>query len=449
MTQLRSPAERLAGVLAIAWLLFVACLGATLSLSSRGEAGPPQPGHASTPRSANRDAKARAERGTAGIGHGAGPGRRLSPVYAKAEIHLRFSHRQHLTQGMDCTECHEAAAASTRSSERLIPSSESCDRCHGDAHPRTRAPLLPGPLAAGALACEACHVGIVPGGPPLSSRFESPALHFSHAMHKAGTQAPCESCHRGVEQLALATEAALPSEGDCLRCHDGRVATDRCGSCHPSQAGGRLMTRTRQEPGALLVPGPSSSWGVAHDAAFVMDHRGPAKASGELCKSCHTEASCLECHAGVLRPMRIHASDYLTMHGIEAKGRVSDCDSCHRGGSDCSACHERLGVTQDSGIFATDSGRGFHPADWAGPPGSLAQGHAWAAQQNLSACASCHSEDSCLACHATTNATIPSLGVSPHGDGFWGSARCRTLAAANRRVCLRCHAPFDALLECG
>jgi hypothetical protein len=89
----------------------------------------------------------------------------------------------------------------------------------------------------------------------------------------------------------------------------------------------------------------------------------------------------------------------------------------------------------------------FHPENWSGAPG-MPQGHASSAQRNIGACVSCHSEDSCLACHATTGAVTPGLNVSPHGPSFARSARCDSLASHNRRVCLRCHAPGDPQLEC-
>jgi len=31
------------------------------------------------------------------------------------------------------------------------------------------------------------------------------------------------------------------------------------------------------------------------------------------------------------------------------------------------------------------------------------------------------------------------MGVSPHGPGWRGSARCQALARKNPRLCLRCH----------
>jgi hypothetical protein len=258
-----------------------------------------------------------------------------------------------------------------------------------------------------------------------------------------------------MSKVRLATELQLPSEATCLACHDGTSnpgkATDRCGACHPSSADGRLITRAFDEPAAPpLLPRGRSAWGASHDLAFVRDHAGIAKADPGLCESCHSESDCQDCHSGVLRPMRIHAPDYMTLHAADARAMRSDCSSCHRQQTDCAGCHERTGVMARSaeGAFGVGSPLRFHPSGWstgtAGP-----QGHAFAAQRNLGACVACHEEDTCLSCHATTAATAPGLGFSPHGAGFSGSLRCRSLATANRRVCLQCHAPGDPSLTCG
>jgi hypothetical protein len=66
--------------------------------------------------------------------------------------------------------------------------------------------------------------------------------------------------------------------------------------------------------------------------------------------------------------------------------------------------------------------------------------------RNIRTCVSCHREESCLACHSTDPARGPVF--SPHGPNFGATARCRFLAARNRRSCLKCHALGAAELEC-
>jgi hypothetical protein len=197
-----------------------------------------------------------------------------------------------------------------------------------------------------------------------------------------------------------------------------------------------------------LVPHGRSARGAEHDLAFVEDHAGIAKSNPRLCERCHDETFCTDCHAGTIRPLRLHSGDYLTTHALDARARTQDCQACHRAQSFCIACHERVGFGErDSGAFGVGGELTFHPAGWSGPPG-VPQGHAHAAQRNIGACASCHDEDSCLACHATSSAITPGLSVSPHGPDFARTSRCSALASRNRRVCLKCHAPGDPNLEC-
>ena len=252
-----------------------------------------------------------------------------------------------------------------------------------------------------------------------------------------------------MSKVRLATTAQLPKEADCLTCHDGMGATQRCGACHPTEASGRLRIRAMDRRAMpALVPKGATSWGMAHDLNFVEDHAAQAKSNSKLCESCHDDTFCTDCHAGSIRPLRIHSGDFITTHALDGRARTSNCQACHRTQTFCLGCHQRLGLDNEPGSdFAVGGPLRFHPDGWSGPPG-MPQAHAHAAQRNIAACASCHTEDSCLACHATTDAASPGLGVTPHGPGFTGSARCNALATRNRRVCLKCHAPGTPALDC-
>jgi hypothetical protein len=382
--------------------------------------------------------RARAEvPGTLGVA--SGPRMSGSAVYPAQDIPLRFTHDRHLARSMSCEMCHTKAATSRKSSDLLLPTGVSCDECHGKQHPKP---------ADEPAKCELCHTKVDDGTRLTASvRMPRPMLHFNHELHTKRGSA-CTDCH-DMTHVRLGSVLQLPSEQSCLTCHDGFTATDRCSACHPSGSDGRLMLRA-QDDRALpaLVPHGASSWGAAHSLTFVEDHAAEAKANGKLCGSCHDDAFCIDCHDGPLRPMRIHAGDYLTIHAMDARGAVSDCSSCHRTQTFCQGCHDRLGFNKaDDGEFGVGGALQFHPEGWSGPPG-LPQGHAHAAQRNIGACVSCHTEDTCLACHATTAAALPGLDVSPHGPGFARSARCDALASHSRRMCLRCHAPGDPQLEC-
>ncbi|MCX4244495.1 cytochrome c3 family protein [Paraliomyxa miuraensis] len=374
-----------------------------------------------------------------------GPVRRGSPVYPEQEIPLRFNHGQHLALGIDCSRCHTDVATSTRSRDLNFPRGESCDECHGPQHPRPRGEPA---------RCALCHTEVDADNRVTAGlRAPRPQLVFNHQMHaqfKGQRGSDCEDCHGDMSKVRLATTLQLPREADCLTCHDGFQATERCGACHPTEASGRLATRAQDDRVLpALIPTGRSGWGAAHDLNFVEDHAGISKANPTLCQSCHDESFCLDCHAGALRPLRIHAGDYVTAHALDARARTQDCQSCHRTQTFCLGCHERMGFGErEEGAFGVGGGLRFHPDGWSGPPG-MPQGHAHAAQRNIGACVSCHTEDSCLACHATTGVAAAGLDVSPHGPGFGRSPRCRALASRARRACLKCHAPVDPHLECG
>lgn len=374
---------------------------------------------------------------TAGVD--SGPMMRGGAVYPAQDIPLRFTHDQHLGLGLDCDACHAKAKDSHKSADLLLPTGAACDGCHGAQHPRT--PETPA-------RCSTCHTQLDDQNRLRASvRMPRPLLHFDHAKH-VGAGSSCRDCH-DMKGVRLGSVLQLPSEASCLSCHDGFQAANACATCHPAGADGRLMTRA-QDDRALpaLVPRGANAHGAAHDLAFVEDHTSIAKANPQLCASCHDDTFCTDCHGGSIRPMRIHAGDYLTLHAQDARGAISDCQSCHRQQSFCLGCHERVGFSDRAGgEFGVGGPLQFHPDGWSGAPG-MPQAHAHAAQRNLSSCVSCHTEDSCLACHATTQAAKPGLDVSPHGPDFARSARCDALASHNRRVCLRCHAPGDPQLEC-
>jgi hypothetical protein len=369
-----------------------------------------------------------------------GPRKPGGPIYPAQDIRVRFSHRVHLSEGMQCVQCHTRITSSKVSAQNDLPTGEACDGCHGDQHPQT---------AETSRHCADCHPHVQELRVTATSSISAPTLEFSHAAH-LDRGAACSDCHGDFSEVGLATIRHLPREADCMSCHDGKQASQRCSTCHPSGSDGRLLTAIGDDPVAdALIPRGSSAWGAEHDLAFVQDHAGVAKSNPELCATCHDESSCQDCHAGPIRPLRLHAADYVNGHAVDARAATQDCSSCHSLQVDCRGCHTRIGVSDsdDEGQFGVGSSLRFHPDDWAGPPGSL-QGHAMAAQRNIATCTSCHGEDTCLACHATTEAASPGLDVSPHGPGFANSKRCTTLEAHNHRVCLKCHAPGDIALDC-
>ena len=84
------------------------------------------------------------------------------------------------------------------------------------------------------------------------------------------------------------------------------------------------------------------------------------------------------------------------------------------------------------------------------------QGHeCWAdayvaaeARRNQRSCASCHREDTCLACHSTLQDSRVPGGANPHPVDWLTSGRCRALVSANPRLCLKCHRDGSVAFSC-
>jgi Cytochrome c7 and related cytochrome c len=392
-----------------------------------------------------------------------------SPLIFPAQtIPLAFDHARHLKLGARCETCHVAAPTSTSAADDLIPAEAACRACH--EIDRT-APAKVVPPGAPAARCDACHVGwMPPPGPagafaePPRVRVTPPNLKFNHRLHVSRGMG-CEACHTNVALEGLATRDDLPKMATCLACHDGKQTTSRCGACHLTEPDGRLRTNLASAATAALGlagTGPLEPSGVlrgfdAHGPTFARDHAQAGREEG-YCLSCHKRSECVDCHGGTVRPMDIHPSDYVSLHGNDARRNTPDCSSCHREQSFCIACHQRAGVAPDAtgGVPGTPArnpfGTGtqektFHPPGWvredaaAGP-----SGHSRQARLNIRSCVSCHREESCLSCHSADPTRGP--GVSPHGPAFWGTARCKALSSRNRRACLKCHALSAPELDC-
>ncbi|MDB4980277.1 MAG: cytochrome c family protein [Myxococcales bacterium] len=390
-------------------------------------------------------------------------------IFPAQVIPLRFDHARHLKLSVKCETCHVSASTSTSAADNLIPAEAACRQCH--EIDRARPTLVPagGPAAR----CDACHVGDTAGWMPRGATFSTPPrvelarpnLKFNHRLH-VSRGVGCELCHGNVATKAFATRDDLPKMALCLGCHDGKQATSRCAACHLTEPDGRLKTSLASAATAALGPaglGKLVPSGVlrgldAHGPMFARDHAqvGRQGETDGYCLSCHKRSECVDCHGGVVRPFDIHPSDYVSLHGVDARRNTPDCSSCHRAQSFCVGCHQRTGVAADP----EGGGRGqqprnpfgtgtqlkqFHPPGWVGEGGATS-GHAQQARRNIRACASCHREESCLGCHSTD--PTRGMNVSPHGPAFGGTARCRALSQKNRRACLKCHALGAAEIDC-
>jgi hypothetical protein len=153
------------------------------------------------------------------------------------------------------------------------------------------------------------------------------------------------------------------------------------------------------------------------------------------------------CHNGVSKPLKIHPNNWILTDPIASRKNSPDCSSCHKSQNFCNDCHTAMGVGGDDGIYGRTSKKlNFHPEGWndmtagRGDPNH----HAFQAQRNIRTCASCHTEATCLQCHAGQGI---GLGINPHPLGFKG-ANCVRMKRMNPRVCVKCHLPTSAEYRC-
>lgn len=339
-----------------------------------------------------------------------------------------FPHKYHVEEeGLACTDCHAAAPSSRASADALLPESAVCRDCHEE--------------------------GAVTMSPPAAVR----DLEFDHAHHVADLGIDCETCHRGLREERVRAAGYLPAMDQCMTCHNGGAAPRDCESCH------------RVDRAALR---PAS-----HGAGWKAEHGPLARIADASCVPCHAVSDCQECHDGALLVeqaslgaarqipftpqaegsaglvvQRVHGLQFRFLHGIEARGKGTECLTCHEldSGDFCAECHNPAG---DAGV---------RPA-WHGGSGwtTLGRGsgggrHAELARRDLEACAACHEprgdDPVCLQCHIDRTfgkgndpATHASTFADDIGDGDFHDDdgalcfTCHTRQEVTDGFCTYCH----------
>ncbi|MCB9556216.1 MAG: hypothetical protein H6707_08955 [Deltaproteobacteria bacterium] len=353
-----------------------------------------------------------------------GAARARSVVYP-AIVGLRFDHERH--RKVDCMRCHAGVERSTSAAARHLPREQVCRKCHASQTRKDDSPSAR--KAAGG--CSYCHQQTDAKRLPPALRAVQATLHFSHRLHGARA-IDCASCHGAGGEM--------PTKRTCLGCHAQRGATKRCSACHPQRADGRL--KLELGGGRRLVP-RSATYGDAHQLGFGSSHAQIARTRPGQCDRCHRPQDCQACHAATLRPMSIHAGDYIAKHALDARHNRPNCASCHRHQTFCLSCHRRSKVANASedSRFRPNGPRDFHPPGWSS---SLvgAEHHRFRARRALRSCTSCHREADCVRCHQA--AKLGGGGFSPHGENFARTLRCASLRRRNARVCAKCHSPIPS-----
>ncbi|MBT3342428.1 MAG: cytochrome c3 family protein [Gemmatimonadetes bacterium] len=327
-----------------------------------------------------------------------------------------FPHQYHVEEeGIECADCHEGVEESRAASDHLLPEPDMCLDCHEEGDVRLDYPVA------------------------------ERSIYFDHARHTQELELECTTCHTGLFDEAVRSTGYLPVMDDCMACHNGGAAPRDCESCHV-------------EDRAVLQPD-------THTADWAELHGPEASFADASCVPCHAVTDCEDCHAGgqlseladlgaarqsPFAPLldgsavnainAVHGLNFRYLHGIEARGKSSDCLTCHEidTGDFCAECHNPAG---DEGLRPIWHGG----ADWGALAGAIGSGggrHAEMARRDMENCAVCHDargdDPTCLQCHIDRT---PGLGNDPstHSRDFADEIGEGDFHDDDTAVCYTCH----------
>jgi len=276
-----------------------------------------------------------------------------------------FSHKKHLDVKVKCVRCHGDVEKSTVASDNLMPKEANCMRCHELKKPKPK--------------CPDCHENVEDAIHLTALNLH---LKFSHSKHTE-KEVECLECHGEIRNSLKTKDDTLPQMSLCRKCH--AISVDNCDYCH-------AIWEDKQLTSIDVALFPSEKPRLSHpkDGVGKLNFRSPG-----LWRNMHKrlsyggDAPCTRCHKGDFRPDS-HGTNYLTLHGEDAKFTVNTCNVCH-GQSDCRECHSQNIVNMEE----------VHPDEttWTYDFHSPKH-HAFAAKRNMLSCASCHTEEDCIACHS-------------------------------------------------
>lgn len=354
-----------------------------------------------------------------------------------------FNHTRHAKVFPTCTACHSAASEGFG---ELLPTGAGCAACHdGTIQPR---------------------VSWTPPAPAGTN------LRFTHGEHgrtvatHAGVDSTlaCGACHTPAGSPWMTVESAVVPQ--CLSCHGVRgthlaVPDTACATCHLTLA--QATTLTEKQVAAFEAP-PSHA-----DSGFMSaGGHGRLAAAGTgpntfgvapSCATCHAREFCISCHVNAPETPTIQAlaldpkslaiavrmgapathqqTGFLVVHGKEARRSTAACQTCHTQES-CVACHI-LPPKSVSTLYASSPERGAGALVVRSRPPShqadFSDIHAPLATSNEQTCQGCHVRPQCLDCHRGTPDRTPQY----HPQTFL--ERHPAAAFARETNCSDCHNP--------
>jgi hypothetical protein len=130
---------------------------------------------------------------------------------------LPFSHKQHVSVGLKCSDCHQSPDPGEK---MTFPATSKCMACHV-AIAKDKPAIKK--LASYAKSGQAV---------PWISVYSIPDwVWFSHQIH-VDAGARCDECHGPVAQREILSKEVDLSMNTCMNCHRKNNATVDCNACH-------------------------------------------------------------------------------------------------------------------------------------------------------------------------------------------------------------------------
>lgn len=364
-----------------------------------------------------------------------------APAWAQQDT--QFDHAKHARVFPTCTACHAGARDGGMT---LLPSGQGCASCHNG----TVEPLV---------------------------RWAAPApernnLRFTHAEHskafatKAGRDSTlgCQACHTPDGSPWMTVQPAVVPQ--CLSCHGVRTthyaAPDTaCATCHVPLAQATTLS-TAEIKGFPAPPSHAAPGFMGQNGHGALANAGTGPTTYRVapsCATCHAQDFCITCHVNAPETPAIQAlapdprslaipvaleapathaqTRFLQSHGKSAAKSTLACQTCHTQES-CVACH-LAPPQQIITLHASGPGRGEGAQVIRARPAShmadFSAIHSPVANSNQKSCEGCHARPQCLDCHRGTPERTPQY----HPQTFL--ERHPAAAYARETNCSDCHNP--------
>lgn len=317
-------------------------------------------------------------------------GEQSEPLESNKDL-IKFSHSLH-NELVGCADCHSSVAESISLTDRLLPNHDNCVDCHEVDNDDE---------------CSTCHIN--DNYEPLIQKKSE--LIYNHKIH-AIQNMQCIDCHKGIDKVDYSfesTEVNPPME-ICSGCHNEvKLASNACESCHIST--NYLKPQNHR------------------NVDFERSHKFLAWELNANCMMCHDNTTCQDCHVATTGITEMNLPDdfyapyypsnsvdgskqqailkvhndfgYRFSHGIDAKGKTQECQSCHQIETFCASCHQ-----SENTDFAMG---GIVPSSHLSPTfktigvGTGGGDHAQFARRDIESCVACHdvqgADPTCITCH--------------------------------------------------